>query len=571
MTSCPFRSRFAISRPVAWMYELSGSRWAPSGVGTQMAMASQSCSPSKSVVAWYRPLFTAAATRSAPMCLMNDSPLRRASTFRGSTSKPSDRKPGLVEEERQRKAHVALPDDADAGGAVLDARQEGVLHPADSRVNPPISTGILYSPSHTGVQRLLGMIDRVLVVCVGNICRSPMAEALLRARLGRRPRFTVSSAGVSALVGHPADPAALELMRERGIDIAGHRARQVTPDLVALHDLVLVMERGHEGAVLAIAPQARGKVHSIGKFGKLRRTRPVPPAPRRLRGGAAARGTRHRRLRAGLLASRPEEGARMTRRNSIALALAAALTSACSLAPGIHLKDAEVTERAREQQGNDEFQIQVVSPYAIQKLAKQHRGRGRRPAGRPERGAAQGLPVQGRPARHPLGHRLGPPELTSPTGQYRSPEENGQVVYADGTMFYPFVGYIHVAGKTVNEIQRGTHEPDAPRHQGPTGLGARRPVRWQACRDRGRGEVSPDPLPRQHPAADLGRAREDRRVQPGLQPGRGDAHPRRQGHGPEPHVLLRGGGPQAELAPPRRGRGPRGAACRSARCSCSAR
>ena len=112
------------------------------------------------------------------------------------------------------------------------------------------------------------MIDRVLVVCVGNICRSPMAEALLRARLGRRPRFTVSSAGVSALVGHPADPAALELMREKNIDISGHRARQVTPDLVAAHDLVLVMERGHEAAVLSIAPQARGKVHCIGKFGK---------------------------------------------------------------------------------------------------------------------------------------------------------------------------------------------------------------------------------------------------------------------------------------------------------------
>jgi protein-tyrosine phosphatase len=111
------------------------------------------------------------------------------------------------------------------------------------------------------------MIDRVLVVCVGNICRSPMAEALLRARLGRRPRFAVSSAGVSALVGFPADPAAVELMQERGLDISGHRARQVTPDLVAASDLVLVMERGHEAAVLAIAPQARGKVHSIGKFG----------------------------------------------------------------------------------------------------------------------------------------------------------------------------------------------------------------------------------------------------------------------------------------------------------------
>src|SRR5512136_1311836 len=98
------------------------------------------------------------------------------------------------------------------------------------------------------------MIDRVLVVCVGNICRSPMAEALLRARLGHWPRFDVSSAGLSALVGRPADESTVALMRERGIDISAHRARQLTPRLVAGSDLVLVMETGHERAVLDIAP-----------------------------------------------------------------------------------------------------------------------------------------------------------------------------------------------------------------------------------------------------------------------------------------------------------------------------
>jgi protein-tyrosine phosphatase len=111
------------------------------------------------------------------------------------------------------------------------------------------------------------MFDRVLVVCVGNICRSPMAEALLRARLGHRPRFDVSSAGVSALVGHPADETAVALMKERGIDILQHRARQLTPQLAAAADLLLIMESGHERAVLDIAPQARGKVHRIGRFG----------------------------------------------------------------------------------------------------------------------------------------------------------------------------------------------------------------------------------------------------------------------------------------------------------------
>ena len=94
-----------------------------------------------------------------------------------------------------------------------------------------------------------------------------MAEGLFRERLGRRPRFQVSSAGISALHGDPADPLARELLRERGIDIGSHRARQLTPALVSQVELVLVMEQGHERAVLEMVPQARGKVHRLGKFG----------------------------------------------------------------------------------------------------------------------------------------------------------------------------------------------------------------------------------------------------------------------------------------------------------------
>jgi protein-tyrosine phosphatase len=111
------------------------------------------------------------------------------------------------------------------------------------------------------------MLDRVLVVCVGNICRSPMGEGLLRARLAARPGFTVSSAGVAALVGRPADPLAVALLAEQGIDISAHRARQLTPELVSACDLVLVMEKGHEQVVHRISPSARGKVHRIGRFG----------------------------------------------------------------------------------------------------------------------------------------------------------------------------------------------------------------------------------------------------------------------------------------------------------------
>ena len=143
----------------------------------------------------------------------------------------------------------------------------------------------------------------------------------------------------------------------------------------------------------------------------------------------------------------------MTKRNTLSIALAATLTSACSLAPGIHLKDAEVTDRAREQ-GDAGFEIQQVSPWLIQKLAKDH--------------AAEVASRKSDPnvvILKDYQYRIAPhdvlsvivwdhPELTSPTGQYRSPEENGQVVYADGTMFYPFVGYMNVAGRTVIEIQQ---------------------------------------------------------------------------------------------------------------------
>ena len=112
------------------------------------------------------------------------------------------------------------------------------------------------------------MFSRILTVCIGNICRSPMAEAELAARLRKRGlQAIVESAGIAALVGRPADPTAQELMLERGIDISGHRARQLTPDLVRSFELILVMEAQQQHAVEAILPSARGRVHRIGRWG----------------------------------------------------------------------------------------------------------------------------------------------------------------------------------------------------------------------------------------------------------------------------------------------------------------
>jgi low molecular weight protein-tyrosine phosphatase len=112
------------------------------------------------------------------------------------------------------------------------------------------------------------VIKRILIVCVGNICRSPMAAALLEHRLsGRVADVAVSSAGIAALVGHAADPIAVELMRRRGLDISRHRARQVTEQLVMDADMVIAMEQGHVKAIESAFPRARGRVHRIGRWG----------------------------------------------------------------------------------------------------------------------------------------------------------------------------------------------------------------------------------------------------------------------------------------------------------------
>ena len=90
-----------------------------------------------------------------------------------------------------------------------------------------------------------------------------MAEALLQHELQGKTNTSVTSAGLGALAGHGASAHAVELMAERGLDISGHRARQLTPDLVQDSDLILVMERRHKKALDALEPAARGKVHRL--------------------------------------------------------------------------------------------------------------------------------------------------------------------------------------------------------------------------------------------------------------------------------------------------------------------
>src|SRR5439155_26346900 len=95
-----------------------------------------------------------------------------------------------------------------------------------------------------------------------------MAEALLARRLRDRGiEGTVTSAGISALVGFPADAMARELMMTRGIDLGSHRALQLTPDLVRAADLVLTMEAGQQRVIEILDSSARGRVHRLRRVG----------------------------------------------------------------------------------------------------------------------------------------------------------------------------------------------------------------------------------------------------------------------------------------------------------------
>lgn len=108
------------------------------------------------------------------------------------------------------------------------------------------------------------MFNRILVICTGNVCRSPMAEALLASRLG--PGYSVASAGIGALIGAPADPEAVALMAERGLDIRAHVARQIDMTLVRDHELLLVMDEGQGTWVCERYPFARGRVFRLGHW-----------------------------------------------------------------------------------------------------------------------------------------------------------------------------------------------------------------------------------------------------------------------------------------------------------------
>lgn len=107
------------------------------------------------------------------------------------------------------------------------------------------------------------MFDAVLVLCTGNICRSPYAEAKLKQVF---PKKQIQSAGIGALEGHSADAMGQQLAEQRGIDLSAHVAKQVDRRLVNTSDIIIVMDDSHLKGLFRKYPEARGKTFKLAKW-----------------------------------------------------------------------------------------------------------------------------------------------------------------------------------------------------------------------------------------------------------------------------------------------------------------
>lgn len=107
-------------------------------------------------------------------------------------------------------------------------------------------------------------MKRILFVCTGNTCRSPMAEALFRVKTAGEG-FEVRSAGVAAFDGQAASLHAREVLAERGIEHE-HRSSRLNAELIDWSDLILTMTASHRQAILAYFPEAADKVHTLRNF-----------------------------------------------------------------------------------------------------------------------------------------------------------------------------------------------------------------------------------------------------------------------------------------------------------------
>lgn len=115
----------------------------------------------------------------------------------------------------------------------------------------------------------MGKVKSILVVCTGNSCRSVMAEGFLKERLKDTGKLDIAvhSAGTMAINGFSPTNEAMEVMKEKGIDVASYRANPLTGDLIRNADLILAMEDMHKRDIIERVPESAEKTSLLKEYG----------------------------------------------------------------------------------------------------------------------------------------------------------------------------------------------------------------------------------------------------------------------------------------------------------------